>query len=252
MTTPRPTAYCLFQDLEPRPQLDAVFDRDYLLYAVSGALQVSVAGNSWRMPPSFAAWVPANTPVCVEIDRPLTTCSVLTAPGFCDCLPNEPAVFQMSPMARQMIQYCKHWGPEAQHPTQAEQFFLTLLNVCAELLSKSIDVKRPTATDPTMAQAIDLTEVRLTNTITAGEIAREVHLSERSMQRRFREDVGMSWSETLTRLRMIHAVQLLAAGDQPVIQIAGDVGFSSLSAFNRAFRQFAASTPTQFRKALKD
>ncbi len=252
MTTSLPAAYCFFQDLEPRPSLDAVFDRDYLLYAVSGALQLNVAGNSWRMPPSFAAWVPANTPICVDIDRPLTTCSVLTSPGFCTSLPDEPAVFQMSPMTRQMIQYCKYWGPDAIHPAQAEGFFRALLDVCAELLSKSIDVKRPTATDHTIRCAIKLTEARLADPITAGEIALEVRLSERSMQRRFRENVGMSWSETLTRLRMIHAVQLLAAGDQPVIQIAGDVGFSSLSAFNRAFRKFAACTPTHFRKALKD
>ncbi len=252
MTTDLPTAYCFFQDLEPRPSLDVVFDRDYLLYAVSGALRVTVAGARWLLPPSFAAWVPANTPISVDIRNSVTTCSILTSPRFCARLPDTPTVFQMSPMARQMIQYCKDWGPDALQPSEAEPFFLTLLNVCAGLVTKSVDVKRPTATDPVLRRAIDLTEVRLAETITAGEVARRVSLSERSMQRRFREDVGMTWSETLTRLRMIHAVQLLAEDDLSIIQIAGDSGFGSLSAFNRAFRSFAGGTPTEFRKALKE
>ena len=244
-------AYCYFQALEPRPTLDAVFDRDYLLYAISGALRVTIAEASWLLPPSFAAWVPAHTPIRVDIGNRVTTCSVLTSPGFCPTMPDTPTVFQMSPMARHMIQYCKDWGPDAPQPSEAETFFLTLLNVCAGLVAKSIDVKRPAATDPVLLHAIDLTDAGLAGTITAGEVACAVGLSERSMQRRFREDVGMSWSETLTRLRMIHAVQLLAADDFSIIQIAGESGFSSLSAFNRAFRTFADSAPTEFRKALK-
>ncbi|MFL4470056.1 helix-turn-helix domain-containing protein [Tateyamaria armeniaca] len=252
MMADRPRAYCFFQDIEPRPPLDAVFDRDYLLYAASGALRVAVARDGWLLPPSFAAWVPANTPISVDIDNPVTTCSVLTSPRFCVSLPDTPTVFQMSPMARQMIQYCKDWGPDAPQPPEAEPFFLTLLNVCAGLVRKSLDVKRPTATDPVLRRAIDLTDVRLAGTITAGEVAHGVGLSERSMQRRFREDVGMTWSETLTRLRMIRSIQLLAHDDLSIIQIAGESGFSSLSAFNRAFRSFAGSTPSEFRKVLKE
>lgn len=250
MMADRSAAYCFFQILTPRPQLDAAFEQDYLLYAISGALRVSVGGDSWLLPPSFAAWVPAHTEIAVNIDKPVTTCSVLTRPRFCTSLAEEARVFQMSPMARQMIHHCKDWGPDAAHPPQAEGFFLALLNVCADLAIKSVDVKRPTATDPNLRQAIDLTEAHLSDAITAGQIAKQVNLSERSMQRHFPEDVGMTWSETLTQLRMIHAVELLAEGKLSIIQIAGDVGFNSLSAFNRAFRRFAKTTPTEFRKAL--
>lgn len=48
----------------------------------------------------------------------------------------------------------------------------------------------------------------------------------------------MTWSEMLTRLRVIHAVQLLADGNLSIIQIAGDEGLSLLSAFNRNFRRW--------------
>lgn len=251
MTRNDPRAYCFFQDLAPRPPLDAAFDWDYLLYAAKGALRVSVGQERWVLPPSFAAWVPADTPIVVTIDTPVTTCSVLTKPGFCEGLPGRPTVFQMSPMARQMIHYCRDWGNNADHPPQAEPFFLALLNVCAVLAKDSVNVKRPTATDPSVQRAIDITEAGLATAITASDVARQANISERSLQRRFRDDVGMTWSEALTQLRMIRAVELLAIGDLSVIQISGDVGFNSLSAFNRAFRKFAESTPTEFRKTLQ-
>jgi len=251
MSPSEPNAYCFFQDLAPRPPLDAAFKRDYLLYAAKGALRVSVGREQWVLPPSFAAWVPSDTPIVVTIDTPVTTCSVLTTPGFCKGLPDRPTVFQMSPMARQMIYYCRDWGGDVDHPPQAEPFFLALLEVCAVLARESVNVKRPTATDPAVQRAIDVTEADLANAITASDVARQANMSERSMQRRFRDDVGMSWSEALTQLRMIRAVELLAIGDLSMIQIAGDVGFNSLSAFNRAFRRFAECTPTEFRKTLQ-
>ncbi|MEL6202017.1 MAG: helix-turn-helix transcriptional regulator [Pseudomonadota bacterium] len=245
-----PAAYCFFQDIEPRPLLDLVFDRDYLLYAVTGALHVTVAGQRWFLPPSFAAWVPADVPFTADIRKPMTTCSVLARPGFCALMPRKPVAFQMSPMARQMIRYCKDWGADGHHMPEAEGFFEALLNVCARLAESSLDVRRPSATEPTLQKAIDVTEMKLAEKITAVDVARSINRSERSMQRDFAENVGMTWSEVLTRLRVIRAIELLCDHDLSIIQVAGLSGYNSLSAFNRAFLRFAGCTPSAFRAGL--
>lgn len=246
-----PPAYCFFQDIAPRPPLDAVFDRDYLLYAQYGALRVTVGQQKWLLPSSFAAWVPANTPLWVELARPVTTCSVLVTPGFCPLMPRAPVVLQMSDMTRLMIHHCREWGPKDAHPPEAQGFFLSLLNACARLASVSVDVKRPQAQDPTIARAIDITADRLATRVTASEVAKAANLSERSMQRKFAQEVGMTWAQVLTRLRMIRALELLAAEDAPIIQVAAECGFASLSAFNRAFLDFAQRTPSAFRKDVR-
>lgn len=62
----------------------------------------------------------------------------------------------------------------------------------------------------------------------------------------------MTWSQLLTRLRMIRALELLGRNDLTIIQVASESGFNSLSAFNRAFLQFAAWTPSKFRASLLD
>ncbi|PIB24364.1 hypothetical protein BFP76_03885 [Amylibacter kogurei] len=251
MTNTEPASYCFFQSLEPRPATRACFDRDYLIYAKTGALRVTINGESWLLAPSFAAWVPANTPMLVEISKPVTACSILARPGFCTLMPNTPIAFQMSPMTRHMVQHCKEWGKDNDHPPEAENFFQALLNACAALANSAIDIKRPFSHDPVLQKAIDFSDAHLSKKITAQDVARATNQSERTIQRRFSQNLGITWSQLVTQLRMIHGVQLLAEGDLSIIQISGECGYQSLSAFNRAFLKFANCTPSEFRKTLE-
>ncbi|QMU59264.1 MAG: helix-turn-helix domain-containing protein [Boseongicola sp.] len=248
--TAEPDAYCFFQDIAPRPPLDAAFDRDYLLYAVAGALRLEVGDKRWLLPPSFAAWIPAKTEFKVEIQRPVTSCSVLSRPGICSTFPDQTTVIQMSPLTREMISHCRDWGKNAAQPERATAFFRALLDTCAALAESSVDVTRPTASDPALMRAVEATEAALTGAITAPEIAKAAAMSERTMQRRFSEELGATWAQTLTRLRMIRAIELLGMPDTSIIQVAGECGYASLSAFNRAFLAFADMTPTEFRAQL--
>ncbi|MGR3511711.1 MAG: helix-turn-helix domain-containing protein [Paracoccaceae bacterium] len=243
-------AYCYFQDIAPRAPMALRFERDYLLHAVQGGFDVQVGAQRWLLPPSFAAWLPAGTAFQVRIDRPVTCCSVLTQPGFANEMPSDPVAFQMSPLTRHMVHHCRPWGESDSHPAQARPFFKVLLATCADLVGQSIDVTRPHSADPMVAQALRFTEAHLADTLQTGDVARAAGFSERSMQRRFAEELGASWSETLTRIRMIRAVELLSESDEKVLSIAMACGYSSLSAFNRAFRAFAGQTPSAFRRSL--
>lgn len=247
-----PRVHCHFQDLAPRPLWRAVFRQDYLLYAISGALTVEVAHRSWLLAPSFAAWIPGGTPFTVTIPKPATSCSVLAEPGFCRRLPSRPAVFQMSPLTRHMVRHCREWGADVAHPPEAETFFLALLETCAGLVDGAIDVARPRASDPALQAAIAVLEAHLAEEIPLAQVARLAHLSQRTLQRRFAREVGFTVSEALTRLRMIRAVALLAEDDQSILAIAGDCGYASLSAFNRAFVNFAGVPPATFRARLRN
>ncbi len=75
-------------------------------------------------------------------------------------------------------------------------------------------------------------------------------LSERTLARRFRDELDMTWTEFRHRARMIKAMELLALADRQVTQTSLDVGFESTSAFIRAFRQFSGMTPHAFQKSL--
>jgi AraC-like DNA-binding protein len=72
-------------------------------------------------------------------------------------------------------------------------------------------------------------------------------LAPRSLARRFEDEIGMTWRAVLRRMRVLRAIEELAAGDAPVTEIAFRVGYTSLSAFNAEFRELTGRTPTQYR-----
>jgi AraC-like DNA-binding protein len=53
------------------------------------------------------------------------------------------------------------------------------------------------------------------------------------------------------RMRVLRAIEKLAEGGDSVTTIAHAVGYTSLSAFNAAFRDLTGRTPTQYRATFR-
>jgi AraC-like DNA-binding protein len=81
-------------------------------------------------------------------------------------------------------------------------------------------------------------------------IARRLALSVRTLQRRLGEQ-GVVFKTLVDELRRDLALQYLADGKADLTEIAFLVGYSELSAFDRAFRRWTGSTPVAARKELR-
>ena len=137
----------------------------------------------------------------------------------------------------------------------AEAFFRALALTCAELAATPSDVWRPSASEPRTARAIAWTEAHLHEDVGLPDAARAAGASERTLSRLLVAETGLTWAQTLRRLRMIRAVERLARrddGGEQITQIALASGYASLSAFERAFRDFTGATPTAFRARHDD
>jgi AraC-like DNA-binding protein len=66
----------------------------------------------------------------------------------------------------------------------------------------------------------------------------------------FRKTFGTTLNALITRHRVAHAQRQLVTSEERIVNIAQDSGFDSLSRFNRAFKQFAGTTPREYRKTL--
>ncbi|MCY1283548.1 HTH-type transcriptional regulator VirS [compost metagenome] len=80
-------------------------------------------------------------------------------------------------------------------------------------------------------------------------IAEQLGQSERSLQRHLAE-AGYGFDELLERLRRSRAELYLAERNMPLAQVAGLLGYSEQSVFNRACRRWFAMTPSALRRQL--
>jgi AraC-like DNA-binding protein len=244
-------AFAFVRDFAPAPPSELRVDRHYLLCASRGALRLEAHGQSWVLPPARAALIAAGEPIQVAIPQPVTTSSVLFDPGFAP-QPSAPlAVFDLSPLARGLVSECVEW-PEADEPLPdyARSIFGALSAVAWRLAERPSPVTVPAGRSPELRRALALTHEGIAEDLRFEDVAAEVALVPRSLARRFEEECGMTWRAVLRRMRVLRAVEELAAGEQSVTEVAHAVGYTSLSAFNAAFRDLTGRTPTEYRASF--
>jgi LacI family transcriptional regulator len=84
--------------------------------------------------------------------------------------------------------------------------------------------------------------------ITVSDVAGEVRVSRRTLERHFSGAMERSILSEIARCRIERAKQLLVETDLPCHRIATAVGFSSLKTFNRTFAHREVVTPQRFRQ----
>ena len=82
---------------------------------------------------------------------------------------------------------------------------------------------------------------------TAERVARALHVSLRTMQRRLGE-AGTSYQQQLDLVRQQTARRLLAHSDLEAVEVGFFLGFEEPSSFVRAFRSWEGTTPIRFRE----
>jgi AraC-like DNA-binding protein len=247
-----PKAYSFVRTFAAEPTRDLCVDRHYLLCASAGTLRLEAQGRAWLLPPARAALIEAGRPIRVSIPQPVTTASALFDTAFTPAPPAPLTVFDLSPLARALVTECGTWGDSDQPLTAyAETLFAALAAVTWRLAEQPSPVVVPVGRSPELRRALRLTEERLGGEVRFKDLADEVGLAPRSLARRFSDETGMTWRAALRRMRVLRAIEELAAGDTPVTKIAFMIGYTSLSAFNAAFQELTGRTPTEYRASFR-
>lgn len=85
-------------------------------------------------------------------------------------------------------------------------------------------------------------------TVTEEDLAECLSVSKRQTSRILRQLCGKSFHEKLEEIRMHYALRLLVHTDQPVEDIAVQVGYAASSGFYVAFKKAFGVTPAQYRR----
>lgn len=112
----------------------------------------------------------------------------------------------------------------------------------------------PTATiarrDATVAKAVAMMADTLDDPLSIADIADRLGLSPRSLEIRFQKTLGTAPKSYYLSLRLSEAQRLASETSEPVQEIALATGFSSQSAFARAFKATNGQSVSSLRKTL--
>lgn len=117
----------------------------------------------------------------------------------------------------------------------------------ARMLSRELS----SAHSKRIARLIERINASYSRRITLAEIAASEYVSEAWLSRLFRKEVGISFMQYITHLRLEKAADALRLTNRPLHQIALEQGFASTRMMSDRFRRVHNMSPGEFRKARR-
>ncbi|HXV30640.1 MAG TPA: GlxA family transcriptional regulator [Sinorhizobium sp.] len=142
----------------------------------------------------------------------------------------------------------KHVGEEA------ERNALEIMQIARRREASEMQPRNPLGTVPVKDKRISLAlmvmEQHLEDLIGIDDVADQLGISRRQLERLFQDELGATPISVYLKLRLDQAMRLLASTDKPLIDIAIETGFENVSHFIRKFRKAFSTTPAAARRQL--
>jgi AraC-like DNA-binding protein len=179
-------------------------------------------------------------------------------------------VFRSKPTDAQfekVAHLAKGWGLDIPEPRLKEAWFNTrvlsrseheaivkLLEIFASHLSElsnQIAVQQENAEPPMITKARQYIQENQEEDLSLGQVAKAVNASSFYFCKMFKKATGLNFTEYVSRVRIESAKNLLLNPNLRISEIAYQVGFQSLTHFNRVFKRIIGEAPTEYRGKLK-
>jgi AraC-like DNA-binding protein len=114
-------------------------------------------------------------------------------------------------------------------------------------IAGQIELQSSNGNPPLIRRAKEYVANHLSDPIRLRNIARALNISTFHFCRTFKQATGLTFMAYLNHVRIEKAKILLANHDLRISEIAYDVGFQTLTHFNRTFRKLVGCSPTDYR-----
>lgn len=118
------------------------------------------------------------------------------------------------------------------------------------MVSNQLLVQQETSEPAAITRAKDFIQNHQSEDISLGDVARAVNTSTFYFCKMFKKATGLNFTDYLSRVRIEKAKNLLLNQNLRISEIAFEVGFQSLTHFNRVFKKIVGQSPTQYRLQL--
>jgi AraC-like DNA-binding protein len=179
-----------------------------------------------------------------------------------EVLPSEPRARDFSKVQQRLEKMGVKADPELLRaayfaspvfPAKRYDSVLQLLRIFAQhlsLVANQIVFQSENAEPPSISRAREFIDANHGEDLSLSAVARVAHMSTFYFCKQFKKATGLSFTEYLGRVRVEKAKQQLLKPHARVSEVAYEVGFQSLTHFNRVFKKVNGESPTTYRTHL--
>lgn len=220
-----------------------IHDSAQLVHASEGVMTVETDDGIWVVPPERAVWVPAFVVHSIRMTGTVEMRTLYLDPSIAPIEGHRCCVVQVSAILHAAIlRAVEFTQPYDEHGYEARLVAVILDEIRA---APTAPLHLPLPTDPRARRVAEQFLADLTDRRSIAEWARSAGASERTLERLFREELGVTFGAWRRQARLLGALEILADGES-VTTTAMEVGFEAPSAFIAMFRRGMGTTPAKY------
>jgi AraC-like DNA-binding protein len=163
-----------------------------LLHVSEGVLTVQTEDAAWVVPPERAVWVPSGVLHRAQSSRAYSVCTLFLDPVLLSTVPPESMVVEVEPLVRELLLAAAAFGPEYESGSAEERLIHVVLDRLPTIAVTSLRLPEPT--DTRLRRITDALRAEPSDGRSLSKWGRHAGVSERSAERLFQDDLGMSFS----------------------------------------------------------
>ena len=220
--------------------------RAQLVYASEGVMRVRTEKATWIVPPQQAVWVPPGITHSVINESAVAFHALYLHPNVTEDLHKECCVLNVPALLRELILYVTD-------EEEVSTLYARLTSLIPALLAtlEPEPLQLPLPTDRRLQTICDALMEDPGDKRTLKDWTDRVGASERTLERHFHDELGMSFRKWRQHLRLMSAIKLLSDG-MSVTAVAYELGYASSSAFIAMFRDKIGHPPRRYLKNQRD
>ena len=218
-----------------------------LVLALRGGITCSVSQAMWMVPPHHAVWIPGGMPHSNRATENAVICFVFVEPDAA-ALPQACCTLAISPLVRELIQYLADQGQAYDPDGPTARLAMVLAEQLGAMPVEQLHL--PISPHPKIRRIVDALARDPSDRTTLAEWAARLALSDRSLARLVKRETGLTFGRWRQQLHMIVAMQQLSGG-ATVQQVAGNLGYESVTAFITMFKKSTGQPPGRYFAALR-
>ncbi|MGE8690161.1 MAG: AraC family transcriptional regulator [Achromobacter sp.] len=213
-----------------------------LVLALHGGVTCSVPQGLWMVPPQCGVWIPGGVPHSNRVTANGRVCFLFVppdAPG----LPAQCCTLAITPLLRELVVHLADLPPSEAASASNRKLAEVLIDQLARMPTEHLHL--PMSNHPRLREIADALRDDPADRSTVAQWGKRVAMSERTLARLVRQELGMSFGRWRQQMHLIQALQRLSAGVS-VQRTAEDLGYESVSAFITMFRKTLGKTPARY------
>lgn len=222
--------------------------RAQLIFGCSGVITVTTGDGSWVVPSLRAVWVPGSVEHEMKTSGRVEMRTVYIDPDASSRLPKACCVVAVSPLLRELIVAAVQIPND--YPSNGRDDRIMNLIIDEIHPAPVLPLELPMPTERRLLKICNaiITDPGRNTSLT--EFGQRVGASQRTLERMFPAEVGMSFSRWRQQARLLSGIRMLAEG-AAISTVAMDLGYESPSAFSVMFRRALGVAPSEYFKTIE-